>query len=199
MKNQALQIVLASASPYKKKQLETLRLPFICATPGVDETPLPQEDSSDHARRLAELKARAIVVNQDSLIIACDQSAEIRGSILGKALTREKAAAQLLACSGQKALFHSAVAVLNTHTSELKSEVTTTTVQFRHLSEREILHYLDREYVLDCAGSFKAEALGIALFEAIESSDPSALIGLPLIALNSLLIHNGVNALLYDD
>ena len=180
-------LVLASTSRYRAELLARLRLPFDSARPEVDETPRPGEPPASLALRLAAAKARAIAaLHADAVVIGSDQVASCDGRALGKPGTREAAIAQLQAMSGREAVFLTAVAVAAPG-GGLDTALDTTTVRFRPLSDDKIARYVDAERPLDCAGSFKCEGLGIALFEAIESRDPTALVGLPLIATARLL------------
>lgn len=180
-------LILASTSVYRRELLARLRLPFDCARPEVDESALPGEAPADVAQRLSLAKARAIAVRHpDAVVIGSDQVAELDGQALGKPGGREGAIAQLAAMSGRAVLFQTGVCVLRSGEPPL-SALDTTTVRFRALTRREIERYVDVEQPFDCAGSFKSEAMGIALFEAIETVDPTALIGLPLIATARLL------------
>ena len=192
-----LKLILASTSPYRKAQLAHLGLPFDCLAQSVDETPKADEPPLELALRLSQFKALSASsgCTQNSLIIAGDQCAAFGSRILGKPYTEQNAVAQLQACSGQQVIFYSGLCVLDNRTDQLTSVCVETRVTFRQLSDEEISNYISRESPLDCAGSFKCEGLGITLFESIQSDDPSALIGLPLIQLNKLLIRHGVNAL----
>lgn len=190
-------LILASSSPYKQKQLDTLQLNFRTLPPNINETPLPYENAEQTATRLSIEKAKAInTKNSSSLIIGCDQAAELNGKRLHKPLNQSQAIKQLQLCSDNQVRFYSGVALFDTSTHEIKNGVSETCVTFRKLSDEEISSYVNKEYVLDCAGSFKCEALGIGLFSSITSNDPSALIGLPLITLCSLLRDSGINPLL---
>ena len=183
-------LVLASTSSYRRELLMRLTKKFRCATPNVDETPLPGESPAALADRLAVAKAWAVAAkNTGSIVIGSDQSADLDGCALGKPLTIENARAQLAACSGRTVAFRTGICVIDARTASprILSAQDTTLVHFRHLDAAEIAHYVEREQPLDCAGSFKCEGLGIALFERIESNDPTALIGLPLITLCNLL------------
>ena len=183
-------LILASTSRYRRELLERLRLPFHIARPEVDETPHMDEPPSALAQRLAAEKAGAIAAQRPtSWVIGSDQCAELADEPLGKPGTRDAALAQLRAMSGQAVRFHTAVCLRRGDTC--LQAIDLTTVRFRALSDGEIERYLDAEQPLDCAGSFKSEGLGITLFDAIESSDPTALIGLPLIALSGLLRQAG--------
>ncbi|HET7371420.1 MAG TPA: Maf family nucleotide pyrophosphatase [Gammaproteobacteria bacterium] len=185
----SLPVVLASSSPYRRALLERLGLPFDCRSPDVDEAPRADETPLDLAPRLAQSKAEAVAaeLNAPSLVIGSDQVASIHGSPVGKPGGRERAAAQLRRASGRTVEFFTAVTVLESGSGRQEHALDQTRVHFRALEDREIERYLDREAPYDCAGSFKAEALGITLFDSIESTDPTGLIGLPLIALARLL------------
>lgn len=184
-------LILASTSRYRRELLERLRLPFHVARPEADETPLPGETASMLAQRLALAKAAAVATGQPgSWVIGSDQVAELEdGRPLGKPGTRDIAIAQLREMSGRAVHFRTAVCLLHGET-QLQA-LDTTTVRFRELSGDEIERYVDAEQPLDCAGSFKSEGLGIALFDAIETRDPTALVGLPLIALATMLRQAG--------
>jgi len=184
-------LILASSSRYRRELLERLRLPFHIARPDVDEACLPGEAPPALARRLAWAKAKAIAAQHpDAWIIGSDQVAALDTQPLGKPGTRENALAQLGAMSGREIAFHTAVCLLRG--DEPAREATDTTrVRFRDLRAEEIARYVDAEQPLDCAGSFKSEGLGIALFEHIEAKDPTALVGLPLIALSTMLREAG--------
>ena len=180
-------LVLASTSPYRRELLQRFGLPFEVARPEVDETPLPQERPQQLARRLASDKARAVAARlRQAWVIGSDQVAELDGQALGKPGSFERAADQLAAASGREVRFHTAVCLLHGDGRRVDFE-DLTVVRFRTLSNAEIERYLHLEQPYDCAGSFKAEGLGISLFEAVETLDPSALIGLPLIGLAAAL------------
>jgi septum formation protein len=186
-------IVLASSSPYRRSLLARLRLPFEVRTPAVDEAALPGEAARDTALRLAQAKARAIAPDcPTALIIGCDQVAALDGSALGKPGTHANAVAQLRAMRGKSVLFHTALALLNAGTGALQSSEVPTTVRFRRYDDSEIERYLVAERPYDCTGSAKIEGIGIALVESVLGSDPSALIGLPLIELTRMLRNEGV-------
>jgi len=183
-------LVLASTSPYRRELLQRLRLPFLTARPGVDEAPQPGEAPAQLVRRLAQAKAEAVAAaHPGAWIVGSDQAAELDGRPLGKPGGREGALAQLAAMSGQAVAFHTAVCLHGGGRTLVAAD--RTVVRFRRLSPAEIERYVDAEQPFDCAGSFKCEGLGIALFDAIESSDPTALVGLPLIALCGLLREAG--------
>lgn len=185
-------LVLASTSRYRRELLARFGLPFEVVRPEVDETPLIHEIPSAQASRLAEAKARAVAERfPDAWVIGSDQVAEIDGQALGKPDSFERAADQLAAASGRSLQFHTAVCLRRRADQHAQVFSDLTVVRFRRLSSMEIERYLHAEQPYDCAGSFKAEGLGISLFEAIESSDPTALIGLPLIALAKALRQAG--------
>jgi len=184
-------LVLASTSVYRRELLARLRLPFDAERPEVDETPQPGEAPAALVARLALAKAAAVVARRPGdWVIGSDQVAELDGAALGKPGHRDRAIAQLAAMSGRAVAFRTAVAVLGPGSRPLAA-LDTTTVRFRDLSADEISRYVDAEQPFDCAGSFKSEGLGIALFAAIESTDPTALVGLPLIATAGLLREAG--------
>lgn len=189
-------LILASSSPYRRLLLEKLALPFQCASPQVDETPHPGETPRELAVRLAESKAKALAGEfPGHLIIGSDQVACIDGHTLGKPGGREAAIEQLLLASGKTASFLTALYLWHSGERRGLSDLDTTTVHFRPLGRQQIENYVDREKPYDCAGGFKSESLGIALFQRIDSDDPNALIGLPLIRLVSLLQQFGVSVL----
>ena len=183
-------LILASTSRYRRELLERLGLPFHVARPDLDESPAGNENPSALAQRLARAKA-LVISNQhpDAWVIGSDQVAALGGLALGKPGTRERAIAQLCAMSGRKAEFHTALCL--TRGDTCLEAIDTTLVSFRELHGDEIARYVDAEQPLDCAGSFKSEGLGICLFDAIESRDPTALVGLPLIALSGMLRQAG--------
>jgi septum formation protein len=183
-------LVLASTSRYRRELLERLRLPFEAARPEVDEAPRPGESPDRLATRLAVAKAEAVAARYpDAWVIGSDQVADLDGSALGKSGGREAAIAQLRAMSGRAVAFRTAVCLARGDVRWTAADVTL--VRFRQLGDAEIARYVDAEQPFDCAGSFKSEGLGIALFEAIETRDPSALVGLPLIATARLLRQAG--------
>jgi septum formation protein len=189
-------LVLASTSPYRQELLARLGLAFTVCSPGVDEAPWPNETPADTALRLAQAKARAGVARYpEAIVIGSDQVAELDGYRLDKPGSHERAARQLQMLSGRRADFHTAVAVLDPATDRMQVQLVPTRVQFRALTPRQIDAYLRREQPFDCAGSAKSEGLGIALLRGIESTDPTALIGLPLIALTEMLQAAGVEVL----
>lgn len=191
-------LVLASTSRYRRELLARLTANFRCVAPDVDECPLPDESPTMLASRLAGLKACDVAARApDTLVIGSDQVADLNGMILGKPGSIESACVQLAACSGREVVFHTAICIIDARATTMPAFVATddTRVHFRNLDADIIARYVERERPLDCAGSFKCEGLGIALFERIESSDPTALIGLPLIALCRLLREAGVEPL----
>ncbi|MCK2094481.1 Maf family protein [Thauera aromatica] len=188
-----MNLVLASTSAYRRMLLERLQLPFSTDRPETDETPLPGELPAATAERLAAEKARAVAARwPDALIIGSDQVACLGNEIFGKPGTEERAIVQLQRMRGQTVTFHTALAVLNTRSGRLQVEGVPTQVRFRSLSDDEIRRYVSKERPLDCAGSAKSEGLGIALLEAMPGDDPTALIGLPLIALARMLRAEGL-------
>ena len=182
-----MRLLLASTSRYRRQLLERFGLPFQIARPEVDETPFAGETPDVLASRLARAKARAVASSQtgDACVIGSDQVASLDGLLLGKPGDAASACAQLAAMSGRRVHFFTAVQVVAPHWSGAALDVTE--VHFRALESEEIARYVQAESPLDCAGSFKCEGLGITLFEAIASNDPTALVGLPLIALAGLL------------
>lgn len=189
-------LVLASTSPYRRELLARLGLAFEVFSPGVGEEPLRHEAPADTAMRLAQAKARAGAARySDALVIGSDQVAELDGHRLDKPRTHERAARQLELLSGRFADFHTAVAVVNSASGRLQARLVPTRVFFRPLTSRQIDAYLQREQPFDCAGSAKSEGLGIALIRRIEGTDPTALIGLPLIALTEMLQAEGLEVL----
>ena len=185
-------IVLGSTSRYRAGLLHRIIDEFGQAAPDVDETPLPNEAPRARAARLAELKARAAASNlNDALVIGSDQVAALGDTLLRKPGSIEVAREQLRASSGKHVDFFTGLCVFDTRNAQARSAFDHTRVFFRELGDAEIDRYLERERPLDCAGSFKSEAAGIALFERIESLDPTALVGLPLIALARLLREAG--------
>ncbi len=189
-------LLLASTSPYRKMLLEKLQLPFDCAAPQVDETPLPGESAEALVLRLAAAKAQALALAYpEHLIIGSDQVCVIDGNITGKPHTEENARAQLRQASGQAVTFYTGLALYNGRSKQLQALCEPFHVHFRALSEAEIAAYVRLEQPLNCAGSFKSEGLGIALFDRLEGRDPNALIGLPLIALLEMLRAEGINPL----
>jgi septum formation protein len=185
-------LVLGSTSRYRADLLRRLTLDFEQSAPGTDETPLIGEAPAQRALRLAIAKAEAAAAGwRGALVIGSDQVAELDGLVLDKPGTVERAHAQLTASSGREVHFHTALCLLDTRDGRRHTHVDHTCVRFRELTATEIRRYVEREQPLDCAGSFKCEGLGISLFESIDNRDPSALIGLPLIALARMLREAG--------
>ena len=181
-------LILASTSPYRRELLARLRLGFEAIAPGMDEESIEGESASDQALRLALAKAQAVAQQHPgAIVIGSDQVASAAGRVLGKPGDATHCRAQLASLSGQSAHFYTACAVRSEGAGVRLAHVDTTTVRFRSLSPQEIERYIDCEHPYDCAGGFKAEGLGITLFEGIESQDPTALIGLPLIWLAGAL------------
>ncbi len=188
-------LILASGSPYRRRLMERLQLPFTTISPEVDETPLPDEPGKALAGRLGREKAAAVFAQYpDAVVIGSDQVPCLGGELLHKPGCRAKARQQLALCSGRRVVFHTGLCVLAPGQAPL-STVVPTTVHFRQLTEGEIDRYLVLDEPYDCAGSFKWESLGIALFERLEGNDPTALEGLPLIELCALLRLRGFDPL----
>ena len=189
-------LVLGSTSVYRRELLQRLRLPFEVDAPRTDETPRPGETPADLAPRLALEKAREVASRHpDAVIIGADQVADLAGLALGKPGHHAAAVAQLQAMRGQWVVFHTAVAVLRPGTGFEQVQVAPVRVRMRALSDADIQRYLALEQPYDCAGSAKCETLGIALLDAIESDDPTALVGLPLIRTARLLREAGIDVL----
>jgi septum formation protein len=186
-------LVLGSTSRYRADLLRRLVADFEQRAPGTDETLRTGEVPADGALRLAVAKAEGAAQGLSAaLVIGSDQIAELDGRALGKPGSIAGAQAQLRECAGREVRFHTAMCVLDTRNGQRRTHLDTTRVQFRPLARAEIDRYVAREQPLDCAGSFKCEGLGISLFERIDSSDPTALVGLPLIALARLLREAGL-------
>jgi septum formation protein len=190
------QLILASTSRYRRELLERLRLPFDVISPEVDETALPDETPAALARRLAFAKAHAVAQRHpNAVVIGSDQVADLAGEAIGKPGTHERAVMQLQRMRGHSVVFQTAVAVVCMANGYSGEALVPVTVRFRRLDDAEIERYLRAEQPYDCAGSAKAETLGIALLDAIESNDPTALIGLPLIKTCALLREAGIDPL----
>jgi septum formation protein len=190
-----VELVLASTSRYRRDLLTRLTPSFHTLAPDVDESARTGEPPAALATRLALAKANAVAAHcPGSIVIGSDQVAEVDGMPLGKPGSVTAACAQLAASSGRNVVFHTALCVIDTRgtTPTIRAAIDTTTVVFRQLDATEIARYVAQEQPLDCAGSFKAEGLGISLFERIETIDPTALIGLPLIGLARLLREAGL-------
>ena len=181
-------LLLASSSPYRRELLDRLRLPFAWASPDIDETRQPDEAASAMVARLAEQKARALAATHpEHLIIGSDQVAVLGDQVLGKPYTFDKAREQLLNASAKSVTFLTGVALLDTTTGDCQVDVVPFTVHMRELDIEQIERYLHAEQPYDCAGSFKAEGLGVSLFRSTEGEDATSLIGLPLIRLVDML------------
>jgi len=188
--------VLGSTSPYRRELLARLQIDFSADAPRVDEAPHPGEAPADLACRLALEKALEVAARHPgAVVIGADQVADLDGSAIGKPGHHAGAVAQLQAMRGRRVLFHTAVAVLRPATGFAGSGLATVAVQFRHLTDEEIERYLRLEQPYDCAGSAKCETLGIALLERIDSDDPTALVGLPLMRTCALLRDAGLDPL----
>ena len=189
-------LILASSSPYRRALLEKLRLPFETASPHINEEGFPGESASALATRLATEKARALCDRfPDALIIGSDQVAECQDRQLGKPGTHEKAVEQLLFCAGHPVTFHTGLCLMDSSNATHTTICEPFRVHFKKLSKAEAERYVELENPVDCAGSFKAESLGIALFEKMEGNDPNSLVGLPLIRLIDLLQAQGITPL----
>lgn len=186
-------LVLASTSPYRRELLGRLGIPFETVSPHVDETAQPGERPASLALRLSEAKADAVAARRpQALVIGSDQTATIDGlRVIGKPVTHLGAVEQLRMASGRSLVFHTGLALVCSATGFRRATVVETRVRFRRLDDASIEAYLSREPAYDCAGSAKVEALGIALLESVEGSDPTALVGLPLIALTGFLADAG--------
>jgi MAF protein len=196
-------LILASTSPYRQQLLQKLTQNFICVSPDVDETPLPDETAQVLVMRLAKAKAIAGAKRylaeleikgaaaEEALVIGSDQVAVIDGTIIGKPLTQANAITQLQRASGKAVTFYTGLALYNSRSQKISCALVPFTVHFRTLSLAQIAYYVKTEQPLYCAGSFKSEGLGIALFKRLEGDDPNSLIGLPLIALIDMLAEHG--------
>ncbi|MFT3718005.1 Maf family nucleotide pyrophosphatase [Pseudorhodoferax sp.] len=189
-------LILGSTSRYRRELLARLRIPFDVVAPEVDETPLPGEAPDALARRLALAKAHAVAARHpDAVVIGSDQVADLEGQSLGKPGDHARATAQLRAMRGRTVMFQTALAVVHRASGFADSALVPVRVRFRALDDAEIEAYLQAEQPYDCAGSAKSEGLGIALLDAITSDDPTALVGLPLIATCRLLRAAGLRLL----
>lgn len=192
----SLPLVLASSSIYRQTLLQRLGLPFVAQNPHTREDPLPGEPSRSLAERLALCKAGALSEDfPEHLIIGSDQVATLNKQVLGKPGDFDTAFAQLKAQSGETVLFYTSVAILDSDKGAYRCATDTTKVTFRQLDDGEITRYLEREQPYDCAGSFKVEGLGIALFKSVETQDPTGLMGLPLILVAKMLREFGVQVI----
>ncbi|WP_153773504.1 nucleoside triphosphate pyrophosphatase [Pseudomonas sp. MNR3A] len=188
-----LPLLLASSSPYRRELLQRLRLPFTWASPDIDEGRIAEEPATDLVRRLARQKAEALANSHSQhLIIGSDQVAVLGEQILGKPHTFERACEQLLAASGQQVTFLTGLALLNSNTGQCQVDCIPFTVTLRELDRERVERYVRAEQPLDCAGSFKAEGLGVTLFQSTHGCDATSLIGLPLIRLVDMLHAEGV-------
>jgi septum formation protein len=186
------QIILASSSVYRQNLLKQIQLSFIVALPTIQEREYSDPDPGELARKLSELKARSVAKHYpDDLIIGADQVAVLGEDMMAKPMTYEKAVSQLQQVSGKTVYFHSGIALYNPAKNVTHTDVVVTKVTFRELSDNMIQDYLKNEYVLNCGCSLKSEGLGISLLKSVESSDPTALVGLPLIRLCDFLIKEG--------
>ncbi len=191
-----MQLVLGSSSPFRKKLLQRLTDNFVCESPDIDESPLFEESPEALVERLSIEKAKAVAEQTgDALIISSDQIAIFEGEILGKPHTHERAIDMLNAFSGNSVRFETGLCLYNSVTEQYQYKSIPTVVHFRELSAETIESYLLKDKPYRCAGSFQAEGLGVVLFERLESQDPSALIGLPLIELTSMLANEGYSFL----
>lgn len=189
-------LVLASTSPYRQELLSRLHLPFETFAPDVDETPLTGETPSATALRLSILKARAAAAAwPDALIVGSDQVLMLGSEQLGKPGNFDNAFLQLKKMQGSAMVFHTALTLLNGRTGYAQTRDVPTIVHTRSLTDAQIRAYLEKEKPFDCAGSAKSESLGIALMERMDSADPTALVGLPLMALTEMLGNEGVDVL----
>jgi septum formation protein len=189
-------LVLASTSRYRRELLSRLHLPFDVLSPDVDETPLAGESPSATALRLSLLKAHAAAAAYpDALIVGSDQVLMLGSEQLGKPGNFDNAFAQLKKMQGQAMVFHTALTLLNSRTGRAQTRDVPTTVHIRPLTDAQMEAYLEKEQPYDCAGSAKSESLGIALMARMDSADPTALIGLPLMALTEMLMNEGVDVL----
>ena len=191
-----MKLILASTSPYRRELLGRLGLPFETASPGVDESPQPGETPQRLVERLACAKAEAVAAAEpEALVIGSDQVAVCEGRVLGKPGDHAAAVEQLRNASGRTVTFYTGLCLINTARGTRQQCVEPFWVVFRELTGEQIESYLEREQPYDCAGSFKSEGLGIALFRRMEGHDPSALMGLPLIRLVAMLEAEGVDVL----
>ena len=191
-----MKLVLASTSKYRRELLSRLKLPFEVVSPDVDETPLASESPSATALRLSVLKAQTVTAQfPDALIIGSDQVLMLDSEQLGKPGNYANAFVQLKKMQGKAMVFHTALTLLNSRTGHTQTRDVPTVVHIRTLTDAQIEAYLNKEAPFDCAGSAKSESLGIALMERMDSPDPTALIGLPLMALTEMLLNEGVDVL----
>lgn len=189
-------IVLASTSRYRRELLERLRFPFQVEAPDVDENVLPAEPPRETALRLARNKAATVAARfPRAIVIGSDQTVEAGGDSFGKPMSHDAALTQLQLLQGRSAIFYTALAVIGPSSDSVQLDCIPTTVKFKSLAKERLEMYLRADQPYDCAGAAKIESLGIALIDAVESSDPTALIGLPLIRLTSMLAAAGFDVL----
>lgn len=189
-------LVLASSSPYRGQLLAKLEIPFLQASPDIDESPSAKETPADLVKRLAQQKAQALAEQYpEHLIIGSDQVACFEGQILGKPGTHARAKEQLMAFRGHRVEFCTGLCLYNSQSKKSQVKLARFWVHFRQLGEAQIDAYLSKEQPFDCAGSFKSEGLGIALFSRLEGDDPNSLIGLPLIELTTMLLNESLDPL----
>lgn len=189
-------LILASSSDYRQNLLKKLNLEFITDSPNINEIPLPRESPKQTALRLSEAKANALLDRHPgSLVIGSDQVAVLNGYRLGKPGNRNKTIEQLSAASGKCMTFYTGIAVVNSSTNQVISDLDECNVYFKKLTPNQIERYVDLEQPFNCAGGFKSEGMGIALLNKIEGDDPNALIGLPLIKLIEILEKFGLEVL----
>ena len=188
-----MKLILASSSPFRRELLLRLMIPFEVVVPDVDETPRPQESPQSLVERLAILKAQTVALkHHGALVIGSDQVAVHNGEIVGKPHTHERAVDQLKSASGKTVMLYTGLALINSVSGQVQSEVVPYGVTFRALSDRQIETYLRKEQPYHCAGSVKSEGLGVALLERFDGEDPATLIGLPLIRLIRMLENEGM-------
>lgn len=188
-----VRLILASSSPFRRELLSRLMIPFEVVVPDVDETPRPQESPQALVERLAILKAQTVASkHRGALVIGSDQVAVHSGEIVGKPLTHERAVEQLKSASGKTVLLYTGLALINSSSGRVQSEVVSYGVTFRVLTDKQIEAYLRKEQPYHCAGSVKSEGLGVALLERFDGEDPATLIGLPLIRLIRMLEDEGL-------
>ncbi len=188
MKNYSPQIILGSTSPFRKELLQRLHVDFITDSPDIDETPLNNESPENYVQRLSLEKAKVVAKrHSNALVIGSDQCSVLEGSIRGKPHTHENAVKQLSESSGKRVSFLTGLCLYDTEENSYQLEMVPFHVDFRDLSANEIESYLIADKPYSCAGSFKSEGLGIALFEKLQGNDPTALVGLPLICLSQML------------
>ncbi len=191
-----MDLILASSSPFRRKLLEQLKLPFETSSPDIDETPLANESPEELVERLAIAKAKVIADScPGCLVIGSDQVAVHDGEIVGKPINHADAVRQLQFASGRSITLYTGLALVNSDSGNTQSIVETFKIHFRELSDQQIESYLEKDKPYSCAGSVKSESLGVALFERFEGDDPNALIGLPLIQLVTMLQNEGVHIL----